>query len=216
VSWLTRSEATDSLATPAPLVAVWLSGQVVHSHSHLSASQTRLLAQVASAGWAVVPGGLPYDAAGPCPTADGTGTCAEATLPVASARSLAQYLTAPYGFGTQVARFLRPVVDATGERLLVVVGSAGAQMLTAACERLAWPERLGLDVVALGPVGRLPSRARTFVVQARRDRISRLGYRGTVDVVVPGAHMGYPDRPEVRRVVSEVAARWAADARVRP
>lgn len=209
MSWLDRYDPERSLARPAPLVAAWLSGQPVHSHSHLAPEQLGLLDDLAAAGWAVVPAGLPFNDAAVCPP------CRPVPLVVASARSTGQHWAARARgpFARQVAQHLQPLVDATARTLLVVVGSAGAQLLTAAWAHLRVPPGFDLRVIALGPVGPLPATARALVVQGDRDLVSRWGYPGRPDVVVPGRHLGYPQRPAVRSVVRDVGRRWAADER---
>jgi len=209
MNWLERYDPARSLARPAPLVAAWLSGQPAHSHSHLAPEQVELLDDLAAAGWAVVPAGLPFNDAAGCPP------CRPVPLVVAAARSTGQYRAARAGgpFAVAVARHLQPLVDATARTLLVVVGSAGAQLLTGAWAHLQVPPGFDLRVIALGPVGPLPAQARTVVVQGERDLVSRWGYPGRPDVVVPGRHLGYPRRPAVRALVRDVGRRWAADER---
>lgn len=208
MSWLSRYDPARTLARPAPLVALWLSGQTVHSHSHLAPGQRLLLDDLAAVGWSTVPGGLPFTDPVCRPP------CRAAGLPLASVRSTAQYLAARTGgtFARDVARHLQPLVDATGRTLLVVLGSAGAEVLTAAWAHLRVPAALDLRVIALGPVGRLPSGARVLVVRGERDLVSRLGHLGPSDVVVPGRHLGYAERDEVRAVVRETGRRWAAES----
>ena len=58
-------------------------------------------------------------------------------------------------------------------------------------------------MIALGPVaGRLPDALRPFVVQSSADWISRLGWRGPVDLAISGGHLDYVRNPEVLRAAA--------------
>jgi hypothetical protein len=96
-----------------------------------------------------------------------------------------------------VVQRVRWLLDECEHPLTIITGSQGLELL-----RRAWPA-LGSDagdveVIALGPVaGRLPDGLRPFVVQASADWISRLGWRGPVDLAVSGGHLDYVRNPEV-------------------
>lgn len=206
MSWLARYRVEDSLAVPSPACAAWLTGQSSLRHSGLSPGQVALLEDLAGCGYRPVPGGLPYNSAAmvrpyrPEP------------IVAASVRNGAQYVAAATSarFGREVAVHVQPVLDATAERLVLLCGSAGAQLLTAALPYLDLPAGLALRVIGLGPVGRLPAPRDGLsvrVVQGARDRISRWGYRGPVDVVVPGGHLDYASHPDVRATVLRLAHR---------
>jgi hypothetical protein len=191
VRWLDRHAASPSVVdptAPAPARAAWLTGQSSWTHSHLSPAQDAVLDALAVDGWAPLRLGLPWTEAA------ATAEYRRVALPVASARNAAQHLAARPGgrFAHQVARHLQPVLDGTADRLLLLCGSTGAQLLGVAAPLVRVPPGLTVHVVALGPVGaalRPGARWHVRVVRGDRDRISRLGYRGPVDVVVPGGHL---------------------------
>jgi len=202
--WLSRFRVEDHLAEPAAWTAIWLTGQSSMRHSRLSPAQATLLEQVALIGFHPLRAGLPFNRAAM------TVEYRREPLGPASVRNGAQYLAATLGrrFGREVATHLQPVLDLTSERLLVLCGSAGAQLLSSALPHLVRPPELGVWVVGLGPVGRLEApdpRWRVHVVQGDRDRVSRWGYRGPVDLVVPGGHLDYAAHPLVRAEVLRVA-----------
>jgi hypothetical protein len=123
-------------------------------------------------------------------------------------RNAAQWLAARTdpAFGDDVARHLRPLLERTRRRLLVLCGSAGAELLTVGLRRLD-PDvaRPSTTVLALGPVGTLPADVAVHVVRGRTDLLSRWGCRRPSDTVVPGGHLDYAASPDVRRVVLELA-----------
>lgn len=186
--WLDRHAHAPCVAHPAAARAVWLTGQSSWTHAHLSPAQDAVLDALADDGWTPLRLGLPWT------TSAGTGEYRRVALPVASLRNAAQHLAARPGsrLAHQVAAHLQPVVDRTSERLLLLCGSTGAQLLGVAAPLLVVPETLTVHVVALGPVGEPPRTGGPWdvhVVRGADDRISRLGYRGPVDAVVPGGHL---------------------------
>ncbi len=185
--WLDRHAASPCVAAPAAARAVWLTGQSSWQHAHLSPGQVAVLAALAADGWTPLPLGLPWTAAA------AAGEYRRAPLVAASLRNAAQHLAARPGsrFAAQVARHLQPVLDRTADRLLLLCGSTGAQLLAVAAPLLTVPPGLRVQVVALGPVGRLPADGpwEVHVVRGDRDRISRWGCRRPADVVVPGGHL---------------------------
>lgn len=199
--------ADDHLAEPAPACAAWLTGQSSFRHSRLSPGQDGLLDAVARAGYAVVRGGFPYSAA-----AVRLPYRREPILP-ASARNAAQYLAARWspGFADDVARRLQPLLDRTERRLLLLCGSCGVEMLTAALPRLRLPADLRVLALALGPVGRLPapsSSVDVYVVRGDRDHLSRWTSRTPAHVDVTGGHLDYVTVPAVRAEVARVAGEF--------
>lgn len=204
MSWLARYRLEDHLAAPSRACAAWLTGQSSLRHSLLSPGQTALLEDLAGQGYRPVLGGLPYNRAAQ------TATYRPEPIVAASARNGAQYVAAATSvrFDREVAAHVQPLLDATAERLLLLCGSAGAQLLTAALPHLELPAGLAVQVIGLGPVGRLPAPRdglSVHVLQGRCDRISRWGYRGDVDVVVPGGHLDYATDPDVRSAVLRLA-----------
>jgi hypothetical protein len=86
-----------------------------------------------------------------------------------------------------VRRVLQRAMDTTEQRLRIVTGSCGLQLLNC-----VWEELQGeAEVVALGPAcfGRL--RVPAEVVLGDRDGWSRLFYRGRVDRRVSCGHLDY-------------------------
>lgn len=201
--WLRRHDATEHLSVSADDVAVWLTGQSSYEHSRLSPAQDAVLDALADEGWTTVRAGLPWTAG-----AVARPYRAEPLL-LASVRNTAQWRAARRdpAFADDVARHLRPLLERTGRRLLVLCGSAGAQLLTAGLARLGAPDaaRPEVTVVALGPVGRLPEGVRVHVVRGRADLLSRWACRHPSDTVVPGGHLAYAGSRDVLGVVLEVA-----------
>lgn len=203
-----RYAVADHLAEPAPHVAAWLTGQSSYRHSRLSPEQEAVLDGVAHLGYATVRCGFPWNAA-----ALGEPYRSEPIL-AASARNAAQFASARLGsrLGREAARHLQPLFDATSRRLLLICGSAGAELFTAALPHLSLGSRPVL-AVALGPVGRLPGPddgVRVHVIRGDGDRISRWGCRAGTDVVVPGGHLDYAGSIAVRAEVERVAGEFLA------
>ena len=184
--------------------AAWLTGQSSWRHSRLSPAQEDVLADLAGLGYVPVPGGFPYNRA-----AMRLPYRPEPVL-AASVRNTAQYVAARTSarFADDVVRHLQPLVDATEHHLLLLCGSTGAQLLATAAPRLRVRAGLTVTAVALGPVGARPEAApglQVRVLQGDRDLVSRWGYRGTPDLVVPGRHLGYATSAQVRAEVLRVA-----------
>lgn len=203
-----RYDVADHLAAPADHVAAWLTGQSSFRHSRLSPEQDAVLDGVARLGYATVRCGFPWNAA-----ALGEPYRREPIL-AASARNATQFAAARLGaaLGREVSRHLQPLVDAVSRRLLLICGSAGAELLTAALPHL----RLGASpvlAVALGPVGRVPgpgSGVAVHVVRGAGDRLSRWGCRTAADAVVAGGHLDYARSTAVRAEVARVAGEFLA------
>jgi hypothetical protein len=200
-------QPADSLAVSAQDSAAWLTGQSSYRHSQLSPGQELMLDAVANLGYATVKGGFPFNAGAlrlpyrPEP------------LPAASVRNAAQYLAARTDrrHRAELARHLQPLLDHCERRLLLLCGSCGLEMLTAAIPALRLPPALQVLAIGIGPVGRTPPAGpalRLHVIRARGDWISRLGCRLTPDLQVTGSHMSYPDQPAVRDEVLRVAAEF--------
>lgn len=207
--WFDHYRTEEHLAAPSPVAAAWLTAQSSFRHSRLSPAQAGLLEILAGLGYTAVPAGFPYNRAAL------TYPYRREPLAVASVRNGAQYLAARRSrrFGREVARHLQPLVDATTDRLLLLCGSSGAQLLTASLPSLHLPADLRVLAVALGPVGRLPgsgSGVEVHVVQGRSDVVSRWGHRGPVHRRVAGGHLDYAAAPEVRAEVLDVAGRFLA------
>lgn len=180
------------------MTIAWLSGGGGASGA-LSPAERALLDAVAQ-GRVVVGANLPWPSH--------PGTFRPGSLTVASVRNGVQFWRARLSkqYRRQVARALDALLTASEPPLLLVTGSQGLELL-----RLAWPlltaATSGVRVAALGPVaGPLPAGLDVLVVQSRADRISRLGWRGAVQVVTAGRHLDYVRDPEV----ADALRRWAA------
>ncbi len=194
--WFSRYDLADHLARPASACAVWLTGQNTLRHSTLSPEESAVLDDLEDRGYATVRCGFPYNAAAVDPPFR-----KEHWLP-AAVRCMQQYVAAGHSpsFAAVVARHLQPVLDATRDHLLLLVGSCGARMLGAAMPLLRVPEGLALHVVALGPVGtlpELPGQLDPLVVRGRWDVLSVTLSRGP-GVRVDCGHLGYLRCPEAR------------------
>lgn len=212
--WLDRHAGAPSLAAAGTGTdrvgsrVAWLTGQSDWSASPLSPAQHAVLDALAVDGWVPVRAGLPW-------TTTATGPYRTVPLLAAAARNAAQHLAARRGtrFARQVAAHLQPLLDGTTDRLLLLCGSTGAQLLGVAAPLLAVPPGLELRAVALGPVGVLPAPGGPWdvrVVRGAQDRISRWGCRRASDVVVPGGHLdagtGAAAVAAVRRLAAGVPA----------
>ena len=199
----TGYDLAGHLAVAAPDCAAWLTGQSSFRHSALSPDQVLLLEALGDLGYSVVRGGFPYNRAALTVPYRG-----EPLLP-ASLRNAAQYLTARSSqrFGAEVARHLRPLVERTQRRLLLLCGSCGTELLAAALPLLRIRPEQRVLAVALGPVGRRPAADRVLVhvIRGERDRLSRWGHRAPQDTLVPGGHLDYARSAEVRAEVLRVA-----------
>ena len=197
-----RYDLAGHLARPASACAVWLTGQNSFRHSTLSPEESAVLDELETLGYATVRCGFPYNAA-----AVDLPFRKEHWVP-AAVRCVEQYLAAGHSraFAGEVARHLQPVVDATRDHLLLLVGSCGARMLAAAMPLLQIPDGLALHVVALGPVGSLPVWPEPLVLRGRWDVLSATLARGPA-VRVGCGHLGYLRCPEARARIRAHAAR---------
>lgn len=205
-----RYDVAGHLAEPAPHVAAWLTGQSSLRHSLLSPEQDAMLDHLAILGFRPVRAGFPWNSA-----ALGEPYRREPVVG-ASVRNGAQFLAARLSrrFGRDAARHLGPLVERTSRRLLLVCGSAGAEILTAAVAHLGrtdgGPRVLA---VALGPVGRLPapdSGVTVHVIRGDRDPLSRWACRAPADRTVRGGHLDYAASPQVHAEVLRVAREFLA------
>lgn len=192
--WLAAHADATPLARPATARAVWLTGQSSWRHSRLSSGQHAVLDALDAHGWEPLRVGFPWtDQAAAEPYR-------REPLLAASARNARQWAAARPGstFTRHAADHLQVLLDRTASDLLLLCGSAGARILASAAPRLRTPAGLRVHVVGLGPVGPLPA-ARdgwsVHVVRGRSDLLSRWGYRGTTDVVVPGGHLSAATSP---------------------
>jgi len=162
----------------------WLSGSSDPARSALSPAERRFLDALAGER-SVVGSNFPWPQV--------SGAYRPVPLSVASVRNGVQFWRARWcsGYRRFTAARVRGLLQACPGDLLIVTGSQGLELL-----RLAWP-LLGagatrIRVIALGPVaGRMPPDLRPFVVQAGGDAVSRLGWRGPVDLRTTGGHLDY-------------------------
>lgn len=187
----------------------WLTGQSSFVHSRLSRGQDRVLDALEVAGWTPVRVGFPWTEAAARPRYSAV------PLPIAGPRNAAQGALALEGpatwFAEAIAHHLRPLLEATSERLLLLCGSAGWPMLGAAVPRLgqvAGPAREpAVDAIAIGGVGprfALPGGWRAHVLRGRSDVFSALAGPLPVDRVVPGGHLTAATCPATARAVLDL------------
>jgi hypothetical protein len=192
-TWFDRYRVEDHLARRSDAQALWLTGQSSFAHSRLSPGQLAILDDLVTVGYEPVRCGFPYN----------SGALArpyrKEPLPPVCARNLGQYLAARWSshFAQVVARHLQPVFDVTSRHLLLLLGSCGAELFTAARPLLRVPDGLAVHVLAVGPVGRLPEEPAPYVLRGRYDLLSLVWSRAP-GLPVPCGHMGYVDRSEVR------------------
>jgi len=201
-------QLTGHLAESAPACAAWLTGQSSYRHSQLSPGQLDLLDAVGAAGYTVVRCGFPFNAA-----ALNEPYHAE-PLRAASTRNAAQYLAARLDrrFQAELSRHLQPLFDRTSQRLVLLCGSCGLELLGAALPRIRLPSGLRVLAIALGPVGpRLPAgqdRVQVHMIQGTSDWISKIGCRQVPDLRVRCGHMSYLWQPDVRAEVLRVSSEF--------
>lgn len=204
---LDRPDPAGCLVRPAPRRVALLTGQSAPRNTALSPEQVAFLARVAPAGFATLAHGFPFHAA--CERAP----YRRPSLALASLNNARQFIAA-----TRDAHF-RAVLEArigellrqTSERLVVVTGSCGLELLNAAWTGLP-ASTASVQVVAVGPacLGRLSIPAgRLTTVRGARDGWSRLLYRGPVDHEVGCGHLDYWTSPDVILLVRRLIARFA-------
>lgn len=103
-----------------------------------------------------------------------------------------------------VGKVLGQAVRSVSERLMIVCGSCGLEIVNAAAEEMGGALPDHVEIVALGPTCLRPLRLEVVrVVQGRRDRWSQWLYRGPVEVVTGGGHLDYWRCEQTRAVVKE-------------
>jgi hypothetical protein len=103
-------------------------------------------------------------------------------------------------YRTILRQVLHRAITSTEERLLILCGSCGLEMLNAADVTLSPQTR----VAAIGPTCLAAVRTRVdYVVQGRSDRISQALYRGRVDLRLPGGHFSYYNSLEAQQYLRE-------------
>lgn len=210
---LGRLDPARTLIAEAESSIVIFTGQSSFLHSRLSPEQERFLGCVAP-GFEPLRAGFPFhsemlEAAG------------EPGLLAASMRNAAQAIASVWapGYRAVLRGTLQRLADRTARALILVAGSCGLQLINAVWLELKVPPGLAVRVVALGPAcfGRFRiERARITVIQGRRDRWSRLLYRGPVDRLADCGHLDYWTNDEVRRVVAAELLDFHRHAQRRP
>jgi hypothetical protein len=208
MSYLARINALDfsrSSALPVHSRIALLTGQSSFRASRLSPAQADFLRAVAPPHAEPLLAAFPYhpdfDRAAPPPG-----------LPAASVRNGLQFLwclTSP-AFRRGVARALQPVFVRTRDRLYLITGSCGLQLLAAAWPELPIPGGLRITTVAIGPAllrcFRLDP-SLVSAVQGRSDLWSRLLYRGPIAARCHAGHLEHWQSAETRSTVARLLAR---------
>ncbi len=204
--YLRRLAALDprgSLLAPADLRVLLVTGQSSFRSARLAEEQVAFLREVSPCPGAVLEAGFPFHAD---LLADEREPFALLAASARNARQVVWSMTSRR-YQQVVRRTLQQALDATRERLIVLTGSCGLQLLNRAWTRLALPPRLRVQVVALGPACFAPLRLRpaeVTVIVGTRDPWSRLFYRGRADVRVACGHLDYWTSPDVRARVAAI------------
>lgn len=192
-----------TLLVPADVRVLLLTGQSSFRSARLAAEQAAFLRAVSPGDGALLEAGFPFHAD---LLADERERCGLLAASVRNARQVGWSVTSSR-YQQVVRRTLQQALDATRERLIVITGSCGLQLLNRAWPRLVVPPRLRAQVVALGPACLAPLRlapAAVTVMVGKRDPWSRLFYRGRVDERVDCGHLDYWASAEVRARVAAI------------
>ena len=197
----------DRLGAAVPAMAVVdrrlaiLTGQSDLSQNPLSPDQRRFLAEIAPPDVDQVLTGFPF--------ADDQGVgAARPSLFAASIANARQYLWSlgDARYRALAARAVSRLLGATRKDLILVTGSCGLAIVTAALPQRQPNRGVRCTVLALGPVGRPPPDwVRFQAVVGRRDFWSRALYRGRVDAVIDAGHLGYWTSREARAIAARLA-----------
>jgi hypothetical protein len=189
----------SAITTDVPDRVAWISGRSSAAHAALSPPQATLIARVEPYGFEPVPVGFPFR--------PDEASWTKAGIVRASARNTVQYAALLRHTATraQVAARLAPLLAHTTDRLLVVCGSLGLQLLQTGLRELPDPA-CRLRIVALGPVCAAPTDGLDlYVAQAPHDVISRVNYRGPVTLRPDVGHLDYALDPDVADLVTRAA-----------
>lgn len=192
------ADGSAIVADAADRVA-WISGRSTAAHAALSPAQRALIARAEPYGFVAVPTGFPFR-----PVEE---RWTKAGIVRASARNTVQYAALRWHPATarQVAARLEPLLVHTTDRLLAVCGSLGLELLLTGLRVLGGPTSR-LRVVALGPVCAAPTDGLDlYVAQAPTDLLSRINYRGPVQLRPTVGHLDYALDPEVADLVTRAA-----------
>ena len=183
-----------SLATPAARRVVLLTGQSSFQSSRLTADQRRLLRVVDAE---PVELGFPFHP-------DFDVDAPEPGIVEAALRNARQF-QGSLRPQPVIAQALQPVFANTGERLFVITGSCGLQLLNSAWQFLQRPAGLEVRIVALGPAA-LRNTLPAATIQGRRDLWSRLLFRGPISAYCDCGHLDYWGSEEVHKLVRDACA----------
>ncbi len=184
-----------------PFQVAFLTGQSHPPGSALTPAQTAFLDALLLPATGRVPINFPY----PDGNADKFATV---PLLVASVRNARQYLAARRtGFSTRHGPAVTALI-ARAERTLFLAGSCGLELFN----HLALPAETcrRVTIFAYGPVARRRPECDCFLVQGRRDWLSRW-YFGTVDARVDAGHMDYLADPAVLSLATDLARRLSME-----
>ncbi len=205
------SKADPSLGRvrPAARRVALLTGQSDPRNTVLSPTQLAFLARVTPAGYDAFAHAFPFHASTEC------APYRRPHIVAASLHNARQFAAAALDarFRALLEARLGALVGATSERLVLVTGSCGLQLLNAAWPSLEAGESR-VRAVALGPacLGTLtmPSSCLT-AIRGRRDGWSRLLYRGAIDHEVDGGHLDYWTSTEVIGLVGTRIASYESE-----
>ena len=189
----------SAITSKAPDRAVWISGRSSAAHAALSPAQAALIGRAEPYGFEPVTVGFPFR--------DAEEPWTKAGILRASARNTVQYAALRWHPATarQVAARLEPLVTHPTDRLLAVCGSLGLDLLVTGLRELDTPS-CRVRVVALGPVCAAPTVGLDlYVAQASADLLSRLNYRGPVQLRPKVGHLDYALDPDVAALVTQAA-----------
>lgn len=180
---LRELDDAGSLLVPVERRVMILTGQSSWRSARLSPAQEAFLDAATPPGWTAVRAGFPYHSAM-------MGVAFEETSMLAAswrnAAQVAMSMASP-AYREVLRRVVQRAMDTSHERLRIVTGSCGLQLLNCVWEEL----RGEAEVIALGPACFGTLRVPAEVVRGDRDGWSRLFYRGRVDRQVSCGHLDY-------------------------
>lgn len=186
--------------TRLPLQVAFLTGQSRPPGAALTPAQTAFLEALPLPAAGRVPVNFPYP--------DDTGEIfAPVPLLIASVRNARQYLSARRAafasrHGPAVAALL-----VRAERTLFLAGSCGLELFNSLS--LHAETRRRVTIFAYGPVARRRPDCEAFLVQGRRDWLSRRYFRA-VDARVDAGHMDYLSDPAVFTLAADLVRRLSS------
>ncbi len=183
-----------------PLQVAFLTGQSRPPGAALTPAQRAFLDALPLPAGGRVPVNFPYPD-------DDREKFATVPLLVASVRNARQYLAARQPGSTTRHGPAVEALIARAERTLFLAGSCGLELFNA----LALPAdaRRRVTIFAFGPVARRRPDCDAFLVQGRRDWLSRWYFR-TVDARVEAGHMDYLADPAVLALATDLVRRLSA------